>query len=299
MTTTAIQNQADTDATGAAVSVTIEAAATAAQVIDLARASPNLDLHEYLKNSLPTSSGVVDILEGLAGERAAWERTEFAASRTRLYAILTKCYDFYLVLKSSDTAKGVRKQLADGLDSFLKSQSLRTQSKTHDMNKVLKAVFGEDRRRVSAYAMALRAALVSGHEVGAKSAHVPADQLASWIEAKGGVEEIRLGSKNGGLSLKERADLASAAVEDEKPLMTFKPDPKTMPFGADDVDKKFVLVVTYRPTGELEVNTVVQHDSAVRAALAVFYSENKDRITDLPAAKAAAKSTAVAAALGN
>lgn len=299
MTTTAIQNQADTDATGAATSLTIEAAATAAQVIDLAKASPNLDLHEYLKNSLPTSSGIVDILEGIAGERAAWERTEFAASRTRLYAILTKCYDFYLVLKSSDTAKGVRKQLADGLDSFIKSQGLRTLSKTHDMNKVVKAVFGEDRRRVSAYAMALRAALVSGHEVDAKTAHVPADQLASWIEAKGGVEEIRLGSKNGGLSLKERADLASAAVEDEKPLMTFKPDPKTMPFGADDVDKRFVLLVTYRPTGELEVNTVVQHDSAVRAALAVYYSENKEQIGDTPSAKANAKTTAVAAALGN
>jgi hypothetical protein len=299
MTTPEIQNQPTADTAADATAITIEAAAAATQVIDLAKASPSLDLHDYLKNSLPTASGIESILQGLAGEREAWERTELAASRSRLYAILTKCYEFYLVLKSSDTAKGVRKQLADGLELFIKSRGLRTLSKTHDMNRVVKAVFGEDRRRVSAYAMALRAALVAGAEVGAKSEHVPADQLASWIEAKGGVEEVRLGSKNSGLTVKERADLAADAVDSEKPLMTFKPDAKTMPFSADDADKKFVLVVTYRPTGELEVNTVVQHDSAVRAALAIYYSENKDRISDLPNAKASAKSTAVAAALGN
>lgn len=297
MTTTAIQNQPATDVLSTPVSVTIEAAATATQVIDLAKASPSLDLHEYLRNSLPTSSGIENILEGLAGERAAWERTEFAASRTRLYAILTKCYDFYLVLKSSDAEKAVRKQLADGLDAFIKSQRLRTLSKTHDMNKVVKAVFGEDRRRVSAYAMALRVALVSGHEVGAKSAHVPADQLASWIETKGGVEEVRLGSKNGGMSEKERAEIAMAAVQ--APLLTIKPDGKGLLFSADDADKMLVLLVTYRPTGDLEVNSVVKNDSVVRAALAAHYAANKEALSDAKPVKDAARTSATATALSN
>jgi hypothetical protein len=299
MKTTEMHAQPMSDASTNAPSISIEAAAAAVQVIDLAKASPNFDLRGYLKNSIPTASGVVALLEGLAGERQKWEGIELAASHARLYGILTQCYDFYLMLKSSETAKGVRKQLADGLESFITSQGLRTLSNTHDMNKVVKAVFGEDRRRVSAYAMALRAALVAGHEVGAKSEHVPADELSAWIQAKGGIEEIRLGSKNSGLSLKDRAELAANTVDGQVPLMTFKPDAKTMPFSADDVDKKFVLVVTYTPTGELEVNTVVNHDSVVRAALAIFYNENKERIGDSAKVAVESNSTAVAAAISN
>lgn len=297
MSTLDINATPTSDITNATGTISVEAAATAVHVIDLAKASSNCDLRDYLKNAIPTSTGVALLFEALASEREKWERTELAASRARLYAILTQCYGFYLVLKSSDTSKEVRKQLADGLDSFIKSRGLRTLSTTHDMNKVVKAVFGEDRRRVSAYAMALRAALIAGPEVSAKSEHIPADRLSAWIEAKGGVEEIRLGSKNSGMSVKERAEIAAVAIEDEKPLMTFKPDAKTIPFSADDADKKFVLLVTYRPTGDVEVNSVVKHDSVVQAALATYYSENKERIGDSSSASANAQSTALAAAI--
>lgn len=168
------------------------------------------------------------------------------------------------------------------------------------MNKVVKAVFGEDRRRVSAYAMALRAAFVAGPDVQASTAHVPADQLAAWIESKGGVEEIRLGGKNSGdsgLSEKDRAGIAQGAVAAGAPLMTFKPDVKTMPFSADDEDKMMVLLVTYLPTGDLEVRSVVRNDNAVRAALAAHYSDHKAEIASAEQVQNMAHPTAVSVAL--
>ena len=51
-----------------------------------------------------------------------------------------------------------------------------------------------------------------------------------------------------------------------------------MPFDTDDVDKMMVLVATYRPNGELDISAVVKNDTAVRAALAAYYSGNKEGV---------------------
>ena len=193
-------------------SVSIETHASEVQVIDLTKAIDDIRIDEYLANSQATASGVVSILEAWTAQRERWENTELAASHGRLYAILTRCYEFYLAMKF-DPTKSVRTQLVDGLEQFIKGRGLRIQSNTHDMVKVVKAVFGDDRRRVSAYAMALRAALVAGHEVGAKTSHIPADQLTAWIVLKGGVEEIRLGGKSSTIAVQERVDLAVMSEE--------------------------------------------------------------------------------------
>lgn len=288
-----------TESKSDAASVTLQVAENIVEAFNLARDSDDFKLAEYLANSIPTPGGIATLLESLSTRRENWEKTELAASHARLYAILTNCYEFYLTMKSETTPKGVRKQLVAGLDLFLDAQGLRTLSNTHDMNKVVKAVFGDERRRVSAYAMVLRAALISGPDMKAQTAHVPASDLAAWIETKGGVEEIRLGSKKGGMSETQRAEIARTDVEAREPLLTIKPNAKAMPFGADDADKMLVLLVMYRPTGDLEVNAVVKSDSVVRAALAAHYAANKEALTDAKQAKDAARTSATGAALSN
>lgn len=251
-------------------------------------------IDEMLKNGTTDSIVAVTLLETLEAERQNWEGTELAASHARLYGILTKCYAYYLAMKSATAKKQVRVQMAAGLNRFITMRNLRTLDKTHDMNRVVKAVFGQDRRRVSAYSMALRVALTAGTGDGP----LPYEELSAWIAGKGGVEEIRQGSKSGGMTTLERVDVAKAAVKD-KPLMTFKPDTKFMSFDSDDADKMMVLVVTYRPTGDIEVNSVVKSGAAVRAALAAHYATHKAELADAQACKELAQPTAVSMALSN
>jgi hypothetical protein len=234
-----------------------------------------------------------DQLEKLEVRRQNWESNELAASHARLYNILTACYGYYLRMKSSEVSKEVRQGMSSGLNVFIESRGFRTLANTHDMNRVVKAVFGEDRRRVSAYALVLRIAL----EANWGKTAVKASELSGWIARQGGVEEIRVGqSKAKGLPVADRVAIAKASVLD-KPLMNFKPDTRTMAFGAEDIDKPRVLIVTYRPNGELEISSVVRNDSVVKAALAAHYEANKAALgTALPNANAT-KPSAVAVAL--
>ena len=222
-------------------------------------------------------NSAVFTLERLEQEREEWEGNELAASRARLYSLLTDCYELYLTLKT-DKRSAVREQLREGLDQFIKQRGYTFTATTHDMTRVVKAVFGVDRRRVSAYSLALRAALDGGVKTAdGKSTPVAAADLAQWLEDKGGVEEVRLGSKNTGLTAKERAEVAKVALKTSV-LISIKPDGKTMAFDTDDMDKTELLVATYRPNGVLEVSAVVKHDTAVRAALAAHFTVNKEAV---------------------
>jgi len=219
-------------------------------------------------------NSAVFTLERLEQEREQWEGKELAASRARLYALLTECYSFYLTMKT-DERTAVREQSSKALGLFIATRGYMFTPTTHDMTRVVKAVFGVDRRRVSAYSLALRAALEGGQRTAnGKATAVSVADLAQWLEDKGGVEEVRLGSKNTGLTTTQRAEVAKEALKTSV-LMTLKPDSQTMAFGTDDIDRTVLLVATYRPSGELEISTVVKHETAVRSALAAHFTADK------------------------
>ena len=234
-------------------------------------------------------SGINDAvfkLERLETEREQWETTELAASRKRMYSLLTDCYEYYLTMKTHKFGY-MREHYKKGLETFITVRQYTFLPTSHDMNKIVKSVFGVDRRRVSAYSLALRAALTAGPvDTKGNSTAIPASDLANWLEEKGGVEEVRLGSKNKGMTPKERAEVAKTALQTSV-LATLKIDSKVCPFDTNDADKMMVLVATYRPTGELEVSAVVRHDTAVRSALAAYYSGNKDEVAKLAEANSA------------
>jgi hypothetical protein len=234
---------------------------------------------QQIAQSISGMNRAIFKLEKLEAEREHWEANELASSHKRLYSLLTSCYQFYMDMKLSPS-KEEREDLRKGLETFILTRAYSKLSTTHDMNKVVKSVFGGvDRRRVSAYSLALRNALISGPVDGnGKATPVAPSELADWLTAKGGVEEVRLGSRNGGLTALQRASLAKVALETSS-LTALKLDPRSVAFDTNDADKMMVLVVTYRPTGELEVNAVVKSDTAVNAALASYYSANKDAVT--------------------
>jgi hypothetical protein len=204
----------------------------------------------------------VEQLKSLEIARISWETTELAQSNNRLYSILQHAYQFYLVMKQ-DVSKDVRKEKQAALDAFIEDRGYSNSfgATTHDMTRVIKCVFGVDRRRVSAYSIALREAL--RQEVGVKD-------LIVFLEQNGGVEQIRMGGTKP-LSATKRAELVKAEVS-EAVISTVKFDAVAVKANADWVDKQVVFVATYLPTGEFEVNAVVRHDGAVNTALAAYYT---------------------------
>ena len=145
---------------------------------------------------------------------------------------------------------------------------------THDMTRVVKCVFGVDRRRVSAYSIALREALRQ---------QIAAEDLVAFIEENGGVEQIRMGGSKP-LSVSKRAAKAVDQVLGSD-LGLLKLDPKLVAADADWTDKQVVIVATYLPTGEFQANAVIRHDSAVNSALAAFYSLQQAKLREVAKAE--------------
>ena len=192
-----------------------------------------------------------------------WETTELAASNKRLYSIMTDVYTYYQTMKS-DPIKETRAQYANDLEKFIEQRKYMFAPSSHDMTRVVKCVFGADRRRVSAYSIALREAL---------NQKVSTKDLVDFIEQNGGVEQIRLGGTKP-LSAKVRA----GKVKDEvvgSVLGVIKFDSRLVRADADWADKQVVIVATYLPTGKFQANAVIRHDSAVNAALAAYYSQQQ------------------------
>ena len=226
-------------------------------------ATLNVSSKVVVSNTTPAlQSNSAEQLKSLEIARISWETTELAQSNNRLYSILQQAYQFYLVMKQ-DERKDVRKEKQAALDAFIADRGYTNSfgATTHDMTRVVKCVFGVDRRRVSAYSIALREAL--RQEVGASD-------LIVFLEQNGGVEQIRMGGTKP-LSASKRAELVKTEVS-EAVISTVKFDAVVVKANADWVDKQVVFVATYLPTGEFEVNAVVRHDGAVNTALAAYYT---------------------------
>ena len=226
-------------------------------------AALNVPATVVVSNTTPVAQpSAFEQLKSLESARISWETVELAQSNNRLYSILKQAYSFYLVMKQ-DADKEVRKVKLEAMEAFIADKGYTNSfgATTHDMTRVVKCVFGVDRRRVSAYSIALREAL--RQEVGAKD-------LIVFMQENGGVEQIRMGGTKP-LSATKRAELVKAEVS-EAVISTVKFDAETVKANADWVDKQVVFVATYLPTGEFEVNAVVRHDGAVNTALAAYYT---------------------------
>jgi hypothetical protein len=160
-----------------------------------------------------------------------------------------------------DSNKDVRKEKLDAMQAFITERNYVFTPSTHDMTRVVKCVFGLERRRVSAYSIALREALRQ---------EVDADDLVAFLQDNGGVEQLRMGGKKP-LSAKTRAESVKAQVTSAT-LGAMQFDSSVLAVEADWVDKQVVFVATCLPNGQFVVNAVVRHDGAVNTALAAHYS---------------------------
>jgi hypothetical protein len=203
--------------------------------------------------------------EQLVAEREAWQDNAYRASNDQLYALLQKCYATYKVM-SMDTAEA--KELRSALKDYINLKGLKFHSGTHTIVKIVKCVFGIDRRRVSAYGIVLRSAL---------SESVSVLDIPTYIRERGGVEEIRLTKAPNAMTAKQKATVAAEAVKAET-LGVFASTALSSKLDAGNIGKAVVLVGTWQADGSVIVRTVVQNDTAVNTALTSYYSANKDAV---------------------
>lgn len=219
--------------------------------------------------------------EQLTAEREAWEINAFRTSNEQLYALLQKCYSTYAAMTSdSEEAEALR----SGLKDYINTKGLKFNAGTHTLVKIVKCIFGNDRRRISAYGIVLRAALAQ---------RISVLDIPAFIRSNGGVEEIRLAKAPNAMTVKQKASAAAEAVLAES-MGVFVSNALSSKLDAGNIGKSVVLIGTWQADGSVVVRSVVQNDTAVNAALASYYSANKAAVLEQSKQQEAANDAQVA-----
>lgn len=226
----------------------------------------NANVVQNDNTALQASVNVRNHFEQLTLEREAWETNAYRTSNEQLYAILQKCYQTYKAM-TSDAPEA--KALRSGLQDYINSKGLKFRDGTHTIVKIVKCVFGDDRRRVSAYGIVLRTALAQ---------NIFAHDIPAFIRNNGGVEEIRLAKAPNAMTLKQKAGVATSAVQSEN-MGVFSSAALSQKLDAGNIGKTVVLLGTWQADGSVVMHSVVENEGAVNAALASFYASNKKALT--------------------
>ena len=154
--------------------------------------------------------------EALISARENWENNELAASNAKLYSILSRCFDVYKQLAANVF-------LVDEVNDLLTAKDIKFISTLHPANKLIKLIFGDkDRRRVSAYATVMKAALEEADDATAN--------FAAWVTRKHGVEAIRTGNTTDGVKAAAKSadafNKAAAQLSKERAIATINPSSK-------------------------------------------------------------------------
>lgn len=213
------------------------------------------------------SANNLSFIEQLIIEQEVWSDTAYKTSNDMLYALLAKCYAKYEEMcADNDTAKKLRSELND----YIQLHSIAVNKTSHTLIKIVKCVFGTNKRRVSAYSIVLRTALFN---------KIKSTELADFIRNNGGVEEIRLAKNGNVLSPKQKAEAAKTAVVSAA-LAEFTSEDIAKQLDAANIGEQIVFVATQQADGKFVVNAVSTSATAVNAALAAYYSANKASINN-------------------
>ncbi len=228
--------------------------------------------HDTAINAAQAFVGTRKHIEQLVFEREIWEQNAYRTSNEQLYALLASCYQLYKLMEPST---GDAALLRQSVNDYINTKGLVFTKGTHTLAKIVKCVFGADRRRVSAYSIVLRHALAKG---------LSADQIPSFIRDNGGVEEIRLHKAANAMTPKQKAEQARAAVAANNYGVLESKKLQEMVQG--DVGKRgkhVVLIGTFDDDGNVVVNAAIESDGVLNAALASYYGGNKDAVQEFAA----------------
>jgi hypothetical protein len=200
-----------------------------------------------------------EALDVLVSQRVDWENNELASANDGLYALLQHCYS----LNNAMSGTGVSaKALKRGLSNYINSKGYTFTDTTPLIAKIVKCVFGVDRRRVNAYVSALKVAIAEKKQV---------MELPKFFKDKGGIEEIRRSNTNKPKTLKEKAALGRTVLEGEV-LAKVSGDSLNAKYSNESLEEGVVLLATREDDGTFAVRQVLQNKSVITSALATFAS---------------------------
>jgi hypothetical protein len=210
-----------------------------------------------------TVAGPVKALVSMESSRIDWEQGIYCSSNKMKYEILTDCYGFCGELSISDA-----KLRGAALEAFFKERGYKYKKDLPLATRVVRAVFGDiDRRRISTYSIVLRQA---------QKEQVPVSDLASWIEQRGGVQEISLTRSPTFISPKQKADIAKSTLQGKSPIGFAKSELLSHLADPDFIGEPCVLLAEQQADGTFGVFTVLRQPSLVNSAFAVLYAVQQE-----------------------
>lgn len=206
-----------------------------------------------------------DAIDHLVDRRLHWENHELASSNDALCALLQHCYSLNNAMSGSDgTAKALRK----GLANYIQDKKYQFKESSPLIAKIVKCVFGVDRRRVNAYSSALRVAMAE---------KVAVMELPKFFKDQGGIEEVRRKATTGkAKTMKDKVQLGRAVLDSDV-LATVTSDNLNASFSNQNLEEGVVLLATREDDGTFAIRRVVQSNSAVKSALAACSSVGEEK----------------------
>jgi len=206
------------------------------------------------------SSNIDKVLKDLEASREAWEVGAYRTSNLELYGILRDCLAFCGELSLS-SAKARNKSL----EEFFKNRGYKYKRETPLATRIVKAVFGNvDRRRTSTYSLVIRQAQYE------KISYL---DFVDWIEAKGGIQEVRLSQSSTFISPADKAEIAKEEFDSLEVLGVAHSDALSFVAGADFVGDACVLLAEQQADGGFAVKQVLRSAGALNAAFVALYSK--------------------------
>jgi hypothetical protein len=209
-----------------------------------------------------TADKRAETLADMEAKRQNWETTAYRTSNQQLYAVLADC----LAYGNNDVATAAAKSRNAELEAFLKSRGYLVKNDSPLLTRVVKAVFGNiDRRRISTYSLVLRTAQKEGVKPAA---------LATWIEDKGGIQEVKLARSATYKSPKQKAEEAKLSLS-SLPTLAVAKGKLSLLADADFVGTECVLLAEQQADGSFHIKALNRSTTAVNAALAALYGEQQ------------------------
>src|SRR5665213_2922307 len=191
-----------------------------------------------------TELSIQQRLEDLSKQREKWEVNVFKTSNQMLYGILQQCY---VLEKSMGT-----EQYSE-LNNYCTQHDIAFNSSTKAIAKIIKCVFSIDRRRVSTYVTALRAA---------KENDISSEELSAWLEENGGVQEISLRRSTNYKPDAQRVVEATHIVMHQPVLATVASAELTAMYKFKSSEDAVLLLASLNPNGQFEICLLYTSDAA-------------------------------------
>lgn len=252
-------------------SLNTSAAATTTIVANSVVSAEALVQSDVLKDTSAATNvqgnkAVATVLEQLVVEREVWEQTSYRTSNEQLYGLLQRSYGFY---KSMEGSSAEASTLRSGFKDYINIKGLdkHFSKSSHTLTKIVKCVFGSDRRRVNAYSTVLRSALSQG---------IGVLDLAKFIRDNGGVEEIRLAKSPNAMTAKQKAAVGNSTVSYKTLGVVASSALSGLLNDAGKIGTNTVLIGTWQDGGSIVIRAVVESNTVLTAALASYYTSVKD-----------------------